>query len=175
MFTLHHGFWLYFFTRHHSKTGQFVLGSMLPDYIYGILVGVMLFQGKIDWRGIFHMDPVMLMSFVPVYPWAMKTDLTGHSLVVWGCALPLFFIALKKYIPFYIGWGTHIFIDELTHSAYANYLFYPLSLKGVHSPVSYWEPQYFSQEFKIVNGTLMAAAAFYLIGCWWMKKHKSEE
>ncbi|MEN6414645.1 MAG: hypothetical protein ABFC84_18060 [Veillonellales bacterium] len=173
MYTLHHGFWMYFFTRHHGKVWQFVAGSMLPDYIYIVLVILMLVQGQIGWTELLSMSPAILMSFLPLHPWVVNIDLLGHSVVVWGA----FFLCtllpvVNQMQSFAVGWGSHLLVDGLTHGAYANYYLYPLSLSAVHSPVSYWEPQYLAHEFKLVNNTLMALVALYLIYSWWRKKYR---
>lgn len=173
MFTWHHGFWLYFFTWRHPKVWQFVVGSMLPDYIYIIAVSVMLWKGQLSWLDLLHLSPTMMMSLLPMYPWVVKIDLLGHSLVVWGVAFLLTFLPIVNKIQlFVIGWGTHLLLDSFTHAAYANYFLYPISLMSVHSPISYWEPEYFAHEFKLVNGILIIVAASYLGYYWWKKKQQ---
>ncbi len=177
MFTLHHGFWIYFFSRRHRQVWQFVAGSMLPDYIYFILLAIMLIRGQLHVNDLVELSPGTMMTFLPMYPRATQIDLIGHSVVVWSIALILSLLPwVKQFQAFVIGWGTHLLIDGLTHSAYANFYLYPLSLAAVHSPVSYWEPQYFAAEYKMVNNTLMAAVAIYLIykwlERWWKEKEK---
>lgn len=173
MFTWQHGFWIYFFTRRHDKVWQFVAGSMLPDYIYIVAVAIMFMRRQLSWADLIGMEPTMMMSLLPLYPWVVVIDLIGHSVVIWGIALLLTLLPIiKRSQAFVIGWGTHLLIDGLTHAAYANYFLYPISLISVHSPVSYWEPQYFAQEFRIVNNSLMLIAASYLVYHWWKKKQQ---
>lgn len=173
MFTWQHGFWIYFFTRRHTKVWQFVAGSMLPDYIYILVVGIMLMRDQISWTDLIAMKPTMMMSLLPLYPWVVKIDLIGHSVVIWGIAFLLTLLpVIKRGQAFVIGWGTHLLIDSLTHAVYANYFLYPISLMSVHSPVSYWEPQYFAHEFRVVNNSLMVIVASYLIYHWWKKKQQ---
>lgn len=174
MYTLHHGFWMYFFSRSHRETWKFVLGSMLPDYIYGVFFIILLINGLIDFQEILSVDPRRLMALLPLYPWVVKLDLLGHSLIVWSFFMVLsMFGRLKILQAFMIGWGSHILVDALTHAAHANFYLYPLSMSQVHSPVSYWDPEYFADEFRLVNGTLMGLVLFYLIGQkiykWWRK------
>ncbi len=173
MFTLHHGFWIYFFTRKQAKVWQYVLGSMLPDYVYVGLIVALLYNRQIQWNELTDIDPTMMMSLLPLYPWVVKIDLFFHSVVIWGIGLALTFLPVLRYAQaFVIGWGTHILIDSLTHAAHANFYLYPLSMAAVHSPVSYWEMQYFSREFKWVNYGLMSLVALYLIYQWWKTKRK---
>lgn len=173
MFTWHHGFWLYFFTRRHPRVWQFVAGSMLPDYIYVVTVVIMLLRSQVSWSDLLHMNPTIMMSLLPMYPWAVEIDLIGHSIVVWAFAFILTLLpAMKGLRAFVIGWGTHLLIDSLTHAAYANYLFYPISLISVHSPVSYWEPQFFANEFKWANRIGMIMAVLYMSYEWWKNKNK---
>lgn len=176
MFTFYHGFWIYFFTRRHPDVWQFVVGSMLPDYIYIVLMGLMLLNGQIQWYELFNINPAIMMFFLPLYPWVVKVDLIGHSAVIW---LAVFLIALlpvlRRGMTFVVGWGTHLFLDGITHGAYANLFLYPLSLIAVHSPVSYWEPQFFAREFKLVNGTLVALTTVYLLYHWWRKRRSQRE
>ncbi len=171
MFTWHHGFWLYFFTRHHPLVWQYVAGSMLPDYIYVIAVAMMLLRGQLSWMDILNIDPKMMMSLLPMYPWVVKIDLIGHSIVIWGIALLLTLLPIAKGLrAIIIGWGTHLLIDSLTHSVYANYLLYPISSFSVHSPISYWEHQFFAFEFKWVNSICIAMAILFLLYEQWRSK-----
>ncbi len=172
MFTWHHGFWLYFFTRRRPDVWQFVAGSMFPDYIYVVLISVMLGKGQVAWNDLLVMNPSIMMSFLPLYPWAVKIDLIGHSVVIWGITFLFTLLPIiNKGQPFVIGWGTHLLIDGLTHAAYANFFLYPISLLGVHSPVSYWEPQYFAAEFRVVHNILIVVAIGYLLYHYWKKKN----
>lgn len=173
MFTWQHGFWIYFLTRQHVKVWQFVAGAMLPDYIYIVAIGMMFMRGQMSVTDVIAMKPTMIMSLLPLYPWVVKIDLIGHSIVIWGIAFLLALLpVIKKGQALIIGWGTHLLMDSLTHGAYANYFLYPMSLLSVHSPVSYWEPQYFAHEFRIVNNSLMIIAASYLTYHWWKKKQQ---
>ncbi|MDT8902745.1 hypothetical protein [Anaeroselena agilis] len=173
MFTLHHGFWIYFFSRRHPQVWHFVVGSMLPDYVYVLLMAVLLTRGEFGWRELLRLSPTTFMTYLPQYPWAMHIDLAGHSAVFWGAAFALALLPpFRRAQAFVVGWGTHLLIDGLTHGAHANLFLYPLSLLAAHSPVSYWEPSFFAHEFKLVNGTLMGLAAAYLIYHWWKKRRE---
>jgi hypothetical protein len=177
MFTLHHGFWMYVFSRSHRETWKFVLGSMLPDYVYGIFFIILLINGLVDFKELLSVNPLKMMALLPLYPWVVKVDLIGHSLVVWAFFMILSLMPhLRTMQAFTIGWGSHILVDGLTHAAHANFYLYPLSMAQVHSPVSYWDVRYFADEFRIVNGTLMGITIIYLISRtiyqWWKKKKK---
>lgn len=175
MFTWQHGFWIYFFTRRHPGVWQFVIGSMLPDYVYVVLVGVLLAKGELDLRELTLLSPTTFMTYLPQYPWAVQLDLAGHSVVFWAAAFGLTLLPrLHHFQAFTVGWGSHLFIDGITHAAHANFYLYPLTLLAAHSPVSYWEPAYFAREFKLVNGSLMGLVAIYLIYHWWKKRRKEE-
>lgn len=173
MHTLHHGFWIYFFTRHHPKVWQFVIGAMLPDYIYVVLICVLLFKGYVTWPELGSLNPGVLMSLVPLFPWVVKIDLMGHSVPIWGIALVAsFFPGIKKYQAFIIGWGTHLLIDAFTHGAYSNFYLYPLGAYTVESSISYWEQNHWSQEYRIINAGLMATAAIYMFWEWWKRRKR---
>jgi hypothetical protein len=149
---------------------------MLPDYIYLLLLVVLLSQGILAWRDLPSLSPTTFMAYLPQYPWALKIDLIGHSAIIWGVAYLLALVPVyNKMQAFIVGWGTHIFIDGITHAAHANFFLYPLSLLAVHSPVSYWEPEYFAWEFHVVNGSMMGAVTIYLIYHWWKKRRKGEQ
>lgn len=171
MFTLHHGFWIYFFSRRHYLVWYYVFGSMLPDYVYAVLAALLLLDGRLSVPELAAMSPKVMMSYLPMVHWAVVADLLGHSVVVWGGFFILAYLSgLKRCKAVAVGWGTHLLLDELTHGAHANYYLYPLSMAAVHSPVSYWEPRYFAEEFKIVNSVLMSLAAFYLLYHWWLHR-----
>lgn len=175
MYTLHHGFWMYFFSRSHTNVWKFVFGSMLPDYIYGIFFIILLKNGLLDFQEILQVNPLKIMALLPLYPWVVKFDLIGHSVVIWAFFMILAFIPrFKKMLALVIGWGSHLLVDALTHAAHANFYLYPLSMAQVHSPVSYWDERYFAGEFRLVNSALMALALIYLtfrkIYEWWKKK-----
>ena len=171
MYTWQHGFWIYFFTRKHPKVWYFVAGSMLPDYIYPVLLAVMMGKGELGFSDLLKVSPKIMMSYLPMYPWAAEIDLIGHSAVVWSVALIMtLFSVFRTLQAFVIGWGTHLLIDGLTHGAFANLWLYPLSTNTVISPVSYWEQDYHSREFQIVNGMLMALCAGYLFYNYWKRR-----
>ena len=176
MYTLQHGFWIFFFAWRHSKVWHFVAGSMLPDYIYFVLLCLLIVNGRLEWRQLTEITPAVLMSILPLYPWVTQVDLVGHSAVYWGLAFFLSLIpAFSRAQAFIIGWGSHILVDGLTHSAYSNYILYPISMIATHSPVSYWEGEYYAREFKLVNGILIIIALSYLVRQWCKKKRKEEE
>jgi len=175
MFTFHHGFWMYFFSRRHHQVWQFVIGSMLPDYVYFVLLAVLLVQGRVNLRELFMLSPTTFMTYLPQHPWALQLDLAGHSVVLWSLAFLLALLPVFcRFQAFIVGWGSHLFVDGLTHAAHANFYLYPLSLAAVHSPVSYWEPGYFAKEFILVNETLIGIVAIYLLHSWWKKRQKGE-
>lgn len=176
MFTLHHGLWLYFFSRRHPRVWHFVAGSMFPDYIYIVLIGVLLAKGQLGVRDMAGLSPTMFMTYLPQYPWALHVDLVGHSAVFWGASLGMTLLtAFRKARAFVVGWGSHILLDGLTHAAHANLFLYPLSPLAAHSPVSYWEPAFFAREFRLVNGTLMGLMAAYLLYHWWKKRREENQ
>ncbi|SDF48440.1 zinc dependent phospholipase C family protein [Sporomusa acidovorans] len=176
MYTLHHGFWIYFFTRRHPKVWQFVFGAMLPDYVYIVLLGFLLCKGFVGWSDLAHLSPGLWMSLVPLFPWVVKLDLWGHSVLIWFSAFLIsFFPGIKNIRAIIVGWGTHLLFDALTHSAYSNFYLFPLSFHTVESPVSYWEENYWSQEFRMINMLLMAAATAYMLWEWWKTRKKKRK
>lgn len=173
MHTLHHGFWIYFFTRHHPKVWQFVFGAMLPDYIYVVLLGLLLHKGYVAWSELGSLGPDVLMSLVPLFPWVVKIDLIGHSVPIWFTALVVSFLpGIKSFQAFIIGWGTHLLIDAFTHGAYSNFYLFPLGDYTVESPVSYWEGTHWFREYRLINACLMAAVAIYMFWEWWKKRKR---
>lgn len=175
MYTFHHGFWLYFFSRNHPRMWQFVVGSMLPDYVYFVLLGILVLTRTISVTELASLSPTSFMAYLPRFPWAVRLDLAGHSVIVWGLAFGLTLLpAFNKAQAFVVGWGTHLLIDGLTHAAHTNFFLYPLSMLTVHSPVSYWEAEYMAEEFQMVNKVLMFIAVLYLF-CHWCKTRRKEE
>lgn len=171
MNTIHHGFWMYFFTHRSRAVWQYVLGGVAPDLVYFVMLAAMLWRGDLSWRALLNLNPTVFLSYLPLYPWAGKIDLIGHSLVVWLAALLLSLLPLVRTVrPFILGWGVHVLIDVFTHSAYAVYFLYPLSMRQVHSPLSYWETTFLAREFNTVNYVLMFAAAVYLVYWWWRRR-----
>lgn len=171
MFTFHHGFWLYFVSRGHYQVWQFVLGSMLPDYVYFIMLGIMVGEGRIGLSEIPNLDPLRFGGLVVMYPWVVISDLVLHSVVWWAVAFVAVLLPmLRTYQAFVTGWGTHLLVDTFTHGAEANYYLYPLSSDRVHGFVSYWEPAYFAREYNIVHTALLVWAISYLLVRWLRKK-----
>lgn len=172
MFTLHHGFWMFLISRGHYQMWQFVLGSMLPDYEYFLMLGLMILQDKLGiWQAL-ELSPEQFGSFIPLFPWVQQADLILHSVIYWGLA---FIIVLLPWFnqgqAFVVGWGTHLLVDTFTHGAIANFYLYPLSMEQVRGPVSYWEPEYYAHEYRIVHTTLLAAAIIYVVVSWLKKKY----
>jgi hypothetical protein len=146
---------------------------MLPDYIYVIAVAMMLLRDQLSWMDLLNLNPKMMMSLLPMYPWAVKIDLIGHSIVIWSIVLLLTLLEKMKGLrALIIGWGTHLLMDSLTHAVYANYLLYPLSLFGVHSPISYWEHQFFVSEFKWINSIGITMAILFLVYEQWRERKR---
>lgn len=173
MHTLHHGFWIYFFTRHHPKVWQFVFGSMLPDYIYVVLLIITVVRGYVTWEELASLSPGVLMSLVALFPWVVKIDLIGHSVPIWfGCLLISFLPGVKHFQSVIVGWGTHLLMDAFTHGAYSNFYLYPIASYTVESPVSYWEYNYHFKEFRYINIGLMIAAAIYMGVEWWTQRKR---
>lgn len=173
MYTLHHGFWIYFFTRHHPKRWQFVFGAMLPDYIYVVLVAWLLFKGYISFSELSGLGPSILMSLTPLFPWAVKLDLIGHSVVVWFVVLLVSFLpGMRGVQPLTLGWGTHLLIDAFTHGAFSNFYLFPLGEGTIEGPVSYWESDYWVHEYRLINTGLMTVAALYLVWQWWKNRKR---
>lgn len=176
MHTLHHGFWIYFFTRRHPKVWQFVFGAMLPDYIYVVLLLIVAYKGYVTWPELANLSPGVLMSLVAIFPWVVKIDLIGHSVPIWfGCLIISFLPRINKIQSFIIGWGTHLLIDALTHGAYSNFYLYPLAFYTVESPVSYWEHNHWFQEFRLINLVFMVLAASYLVYERWRKRKQTKK
>ena len=174
MHTLHHGFWIYFFARHHPQVWQFVLGSMLPDYIYVVLLFIIMANGYVTWSELGNLSPKVLMGFVAQFPWVVKIDLIGHSVPIWfGCLMLSLLPGIKHIQSFIIGWGTHLLLDAFTHGAYSNFYLYPIAPYTVESPVSYWEYNYCFREFGYVNTGLMTVVAIYLVYEWWKKRKQT--
>lgn len=167
MYTWQHGFWIYFFLRSHPQVWQFVAGSMAPDYVYLVLLGILLIEGKLAPAEVLSISPYAMMVHISLRPWVIAIDLIGHSAVIWaGFLLSSLLPPLRWMRAFVVGWGTHILLDAFTHGAYANYWLYPFSMHTVIGPVSFWETSFHAREFRLVNGALMIMATVYLV---WQK------
>ena len=146
---------------------------MLPDYIYVVLLGLLLHKGYVTWPELGSLSPGVMMSLVPLFPWVVKIDLLGHSVIIWFSALVMsFFPGIKDFQAFIIGWGTHLLVDAFTHGAYSNFYLFPLAANTVESPVSYWEHNYWFREYRLINAGLMAIVGIYLVWEWWKSRKR---
>jgi hypothetical protein len=64
---------------------------------------------------------------------------------------------------FLIGWAGHAVADFLTHATDARPLLWPISDWTWQSPVSYWNPAYYGNQFFLIEHALILATLLYLV------------
>ncbi len=147
MDTISHGLWAYVIFRNHPAILQFILGSIFVD-IPLIIAGLWIIIGE---GGIPDKLPILVMDagFLSTIAFAF------HSAVVWGAALTASLLFFKRGVFFVLGWGFHIAIDVITQVNDSFPIFWPLSDRVTRGIVSYWEPEYHSITFNIVQISLL--------------------
>lgn len=143
------------------------MGGLFPDLIYAVVFipRIFSYQSFSDWM---H-DPLWDMV------WDSLFVKSVHSLAVWGLFFFLCLIIFRKDIvlrkgifrqvyPFLFGWGLHIAFDAFTHVSDGYALFFPLSGYRFPAPLSYWEKQFYAEEYFWVSHFLMTGLFLLWIG-----------
>lgn len=172
MNTIHHGFWTYFiYRKRKTLVKYFVIGSLLPDVIYYVMF---LYLG-LSTGALFESNPIAGDSFpfhslvhdMFTHPIVVVMRQAGHSIVVWAVLFGISYWnsrwRLTAWKSLLYGWLGHIIVDLLTHVEDAVPIFYPVSDIVIHGPISYWDPEFYGQQFRFVHMIFFVAAIIYLI------------
>ena len=166
METYSHAFFTWAFAKHGVKTGRAAgiagaVGATLPDM--PSIAGTAYYIGMPFLReGWSSMDSEAVRDPIYVSGPFGATGFALHSAVL-PAALLILYILLKRgrwdrrrILPwFLIGWLGHAVVDFLTHADNLRPLFWPLSDWEWSSPVSYYNPLYYGQEFFAISHALI--------------------
>ena len=165
------------------KTVAFLLGSVLPDIPFAILTVVYSLYFTISGStpndtslmeylhfDLFFRDPIWIISHN-----------IFHSLVVG------FMMLLVAYIKRDTLWGKrlmwltfgillHTIIDIFTHHTDGPLFLFPLNWTyRFSSPISYWEPEYFGNQFRIFEYLLDIFLVLFSIRKLWQSRKQSKQ
>jgi membrane-bound metal-dependent hydrolase YbcI (DUF457 family) len=147
-----HAFWAWYPFRRQRWVRWFVLGAVVPDLPY-----LFVFAATALRTGPRTLTDLGLWESL----WRSPVVCALHSWVPWGvvlfCALvrrrlrhPASAPVIGSFLAFVLGWGSHVFLDMLTHRSDGYPIFWPLSAFRFPTPVSYWEPSYHGAAFAMV-------------------------
>jgi len=147
-----HAFWAWYPFRRRSWVGWFVLGAIVPDLPYVFVFAAAALRAEPG-----------LLTDLGLWDslWRNPLVCALHSWVPWGVVLlgALVFRRLWHPVPapvggsvlaFVLGWGSHVFLDMLTHRSDGYPIFWPLSAYRFPTPISYWERSYHGAAFSVV-------------------------
>lgn len=156
-----HFFWNFAIFYRKPWAWKVGVGGLFPDLIYVVLFipRIFSYQSFSDWM----QDP--LWDIV----WDSLFVKSVHSLAVWSLFFFLCLIIFRKDIfrqvyPFLFGWGLHIAFDAFTHVSDGYALFFPLSGYRFPAPLSYWEKQFYAEEYFWISHFLMTGLFLLWIG-----------
>jgi len=164
--TYSHAFFTWALAKHGVKTGRAAgiagaVGATLPDM--PSIAGTAYYIGMPFLReGWSSMDSEAVRDPIYVSGPFGATGVALHSAVP-PLALLLLYVFLnlgsrdhrKILLWFLIGWLGHAVVDFLTHADNLRPLFWPLSDWEWSSPVSYYNPLYYGQEFFAISHALI--------------------
>ncbi len=150
-----HAFWTYAVFHRRNWWTKAVIASVIPDIPFFISSAYF-----------FARNGVNMESWILAYehPWSKPVGSLTHSLVIAILGLAAaFFLQRKYWYPYFYGWIFHIFTDMLTHVSDAQPVLWPLSQRRLPGLISYWERDYYSREFGIINLAAASLFALYLV------------
>jgi membrane-bound metal-dependent hydrolase YbcI (DUF457 family) len=148
-----HAFWAWYPWRRRRWVGWFVLGAVVPDLPY-----VAVFAAASLRAGPGMLADLGLWDAL----WRSPLVCGLHSLVPWSAVLlgtvvlrrrersPAPAPRVRRVTAFVLGWGSHVFLDMLTHRSDGYPIFWPLSAYRFPTPISYWEPSFHGVAFALV-------------------------
>lgn len=173
----------YSIPKDQRQTTAFLLGSILPDIPFAILTVVYSLYFTI-WGStpndtslmeylhfnLFFSDPVWIISHN-----------VFHSLVVGFTMLLVAYIKRdtlwgKRLMWLTFGILLHTIIDIFTHHTDGPLFLFPLNWTyRFMSPISYWEPEYFGNQFRIFEYVLDILLVSFSISKWWQNRKQSKQ
>ncbi len=155
MNTLWHAFWTYALFRKKKWWWKAVLFSIVPDLIWVTQMLILLGNGTMK---------TLSLQVYTLFPFTIPVEYGLHSTLLF---LPLLALAIwwkkETLYGYFWGWGFHLFSDYLSHLGDSYWPFYPLNHWQVRGLISYWEPQYYANEFNVACYGLAALLAWYWI------------
>lgn len=141
---------------HRMITLAATLGALLPDVSLYLMAGVSLFILQIPSQRVFDQ-----LYFSDAWQQVFAVD---NSFLLWGF---VFGVALWRKIPWLIALTAsgllHLGFDFLLHNQDARMNFWPLSTWKFHSPVSYWQPEYYGAIVAPIEKAMSALLGVYLL------------
>jgi membrane-bound metal-dependent hydrolase YbcI (DUF457 family) len=147
-----HAFWAWYPWRRRRWVAWFVLGAIMPDLPYVVVFAVASLRA----------GPGILANLgLWNSLWRNPLVCALHSLVPWSVVLlggvvirrarhPAFARLTTSFVAWIAGWGSHVFLDTLTHRSDGYPIFWPLSAYRFSTPISYWEPSFHGVAFALV-------------------------
>lgn len=173
----------YSIPKDQRQTTAFLLGSILPDIPFAILTVVYSLYftiwgstpndtGLMEYLhfNLFFSDPVWIISHN-----------VFHSLVVGFTMLLVAYIKRdtlwgKRLMWLTFGILLHTIIDIFTHHMDGPLFLFPLNWTyRFMSPISYWEPEYFGNQFRIFEYVLDILLVSFSISKWWQNRKQSKQ
>ncbi len=132
-----------------------IIGALLPD------LPMLLFYLQAKWRGLRELEIWRHAYFTD--GWQALFD-TFHSFPLLGLACLLaWWLKKPLWLLFFASMFVHSVFDFPLHHADAHHHFFPLSMWQFHSPVSYWDPQYYGRIVGAIElFTVLAGGAWLL-------------
>ena len=164
-----HAFWAWYPYRRRRWVGWFVLGAIVPDLPY-----VAIFAAATLRTGPGVLADLALWDSL----WRNPLVCALHSVVPWSVVVLASVVQRRRAGPlvegvtaFVLGWGSHVFLDMLTHRTDGYPIFWPISGYRFPTPISYWEPSFHGVAFALVcDGSiavlLLGLAALRLRRAW---------
>lgn len=159
-------------------TTAFLIGSVLPDIPFTILTiiygAIYSIYGTIS-DDMSTMEYLHFELFFTDPIWIVSHNIF-HSLVIGSASLLLGYFKRDTRWGFALLWLAigmifHTVIDIFTHHSDGPLFLFPLNWTyRFASPISYWEPAYFGNEFRIFEYLLGSILVVYLGYRWWQKR-----
>lgn len=159
-------------------TSAFLFGSILPDLPFTILTFFYTiyyqFWGSVP-SGVSTMEYLHFDVFFRDPIWIISHNFF-HSLVIGIILLAVGYFKRNTRWGKWLMWlmiGTliHTVIDIFTHHSDGPFILFPISWTyRFESPISYWETDYFGQQFRVFEYLFDGLLLIYLVRRWWQKR-----
>ncbi|MEO1166734.1 MAG: metal-dependent hydrolase [Chloroflexota bacterium] len=165
----------------HRHTIAFLIGSVLPDIPFTILTLIYAVIYPLYETIPENMSTMEFLHFELFFSdpiWIISHNFF-HSLVIGSGLLLLGYLKRDTRWGFVLLWlaiGTllHTVIDIFTHHSDGPLFLFPLNWTyRFASPISYWEPDYFGNQFRIFEYLFNVSLLIYLLSRWLYKQRLS--
>ena len=164
-------------------TSALLFGSILPDLPFTILTFFYTiyyqFWGTVP-SDVSTMEYLHFDVFFRDPIWIVSHNFF-HSLVIGLVLLAVGYLQRNTYWGKWLMWlmvGTliHTVIDIFTHHIDGPLFLFPLSWTyRFESPISYWEAEYYGQQFRVFEYLFDGLLLIYLVRHWWQKRSLNTE